>query len=259
MVDVIRRGDALPRRPRDASPSSPQHSSPDLIPASRAATRHKCVFVCSTGRIRYAYSTFLHLAVRAESRQQCPASGRECSSSSWSWRRACGRSTRLTSKIKLGLDLNGGVHLVLRVKPRTANGMRGDTVQQALHTIERRVNELGVAEPVVARYTRGRSDSRAAAGRGRRRPREADHQVDGAAPAHAGRAWAISGPRGRVAGVRPLAAAGPGGAAGANRHARAPRRPPSTSSRKRRWWRATTCATPVSRSTSSIARPLRSR
>ena len=56
-------------------------------------------------------------------------------------------------KIKLGLDLNGGVHLVLRVKPRTANAMRGDTVQQALHTIERRVNELGVAEAVVARYT----------------------------------------------------------------------------------------------------------
>ncbi len=57
------------------------------------------------------------------------------------------------SKIKLGLDLNGGVHLVLRVKPRTANAMRSDTVEQALHTIERRVNELGVAEAVVARYT----------------------------------------------------------------------------------------------------------
>ena len=56
-------------------------------------------------------------------------------------------------KIKLGLDLNGGVHLVLRVKPRAANAMRGDTVQQALRTIERRVNELGVAEAVVARYT----------------------------------------------------------------------------------------------------------
>ena len=59
----------------------------------------------------------------------------------------------LDRKIKLGLDLNGGVHLVLRVKPRTANAMRDDTVQQALHTIERRVNELGVAEAVVARYT----------------------------------------------------------------------------------------------------------
>jgi len=56
--------------------------------------------------------------------------------------------------IKLGLDLNGGVHLVLRVKmkPGTPDAVRGDTVEQALRTIERRVNELGVAEPVVARY-----------------------------------------------------------------------------------------------------------
>jgi protein-export membrane protein SecD/preprotein translocase SecF subunit len=56
-------------------------------------------------------------------------------------------------RIKFGLDLNGGVQLVLRVKPGTANDRQSDTVQQALHIIERRVNELGVAEPIVARYT----------------------------------------------------------------------------------------------------------
>jgi protein-export membrane protein SecD/preprotein translocase SecF subunit len=57
--------------------------------------------------------------------------------------------------IKLGLDLNGGVQLVLRVKTdaTAAADIRSSTVQQALDTIERRVNELGVAEPVVARYT----------------------------------------------------------------------------------------------------------
>ena len=38
------------------------------------------------------------------------------------------------------------------MKPSIVQTMRIDTVQQALHTIERRVNELGVAEPVVARY-----------------------------------------------------------------------------------------------------------
>ena len=56
--------------------------------------------------------------------------------------------------IKLGLDLNGGVHLVLRVKmqPGTPAAVRRDTVEQALRIIERRVDELGVAEPVVARY-----------------------------------------------------------------------------------------------------------
>ena len=39
-----------------------------------------------------------------------------------------------------------------RMRPNVANQMRQDTVQQALETIERRVNELGVAEPVIARY-----------------------------------------------------------------------------------------------------------
>src|SRR5687767_15316429 len=39
-----------------------------------------------------------------------------------------------------------------RVKPNIANQLRDETVTQALETIERRVNELGVAEPVVARH-----------------------------------------------------------------------------------------------------------
>ena len=39
-----------------------------------------------------------------------------------------------------------------RMRPNLVNQRREETVQQALETIERRVNELGVAEPVVARY-----------------------------------------------------------------------------------------------------------
>jgi preprotein translocase subunit SecD len=39
------------------------------------------------------------------------------------------------------------------IKPNEANRMREETVTQALETIERRVNELGVAEPVVARHS----------------------------------------------------------------------------------------------------------
>ena len=38
-------------------------------------------------------------------------------------------------------------------EPAREAAIRRDTVEQALHTIERRVNELGVAEPVIARYT----------------------------------------------------------------------------------------------------------
>lgn len=39
------------------------------------------------------------------------------------------------------------------LRPNIAVQLREDTVNQALQTIERRVNELGVAEPVVARHT----------------------------------------------------------------------------------------------------------
>jgi preprotein translocase subunit SecD len=39
-----------------------------------------------------------------------------------------------------------------QLKPNVANQLRADAVTQALETIERRVNELGVAEPVVARH-----------------------------------------------------------------------------------------------------------
>jgi protein-export membrane protein SecD/preprotein translocase SecF subunit len=45
-----------------------------------------------------------------------------------------------------------GTH-TFRLTPAAVNDIRRDTVQQALHTIERRVNELGVAEPYVARYS----------------------------------------------------------------------------------------------------------
>ena len=40
-----------------------------------------------------------------------------------------------------------------RLKPNIANQLRDGAVTQALETIERRVNELGVAEPIVARYS----------------------------------------------------------------------------------------------------------
>lgn len=45
-----------------------------------------------------------------------------------------------------------GTH-TFRIKPVAERDLARDTVDQALHTIERRVNELGVAEPVVQRYT----------------------------------------------------------------------------------------------------------
>ena len=46
-----------------------------------------------------------------------------------------------------------GSDYTFRLKPVVINQLREETVNQALQTIERRVNELGVAEPVVARHS----------------------------------------------------------------------------------------------------------
>jgi protein-export membrane protein SecD/preprotein translocase SecF subunit len=40
-----------------------------------------------------------------------------------------------------------------RLPPAVASALRDETVEQALRTVERRVNDLGVAESVIARYT----------------------------------------------------------------------------------------------------------
>ena len=49
-------------------------------------------------------------------------------------------------------DSTSGTH-TFTIKPNIANQLRDESVTQALQTIERRVNELGVAEPIVARYS----------------------------------------------------------------------------------------------------------
>src|SRR5688500_7596548 len=49
-------------------------------------------------------------------------------------------------------DATGGTY-TFKIKPNIANSLRDESVTQALQTIERRVNELGVAEPIVARYS----------------------------------------------------------------------------------------------------------
>jgi preprotein translocase subunit SecD len=58
-----------------------------------------------------------------------------------------------TADIEATFDREAGAgRYVFRIKPNIANQLRQEAVTQALETIERRVNELGVAEPVVARH-----------------------------------------------------------------------------------------------------------
>ena len=61
--------------------------------------------------------------------------------------------TALT-EVEVNYDRSSGTgNYTFTLKPNIAVQLREDTVNQALTTIERRVNDLGVAEPVVARYT----------------------------------------------------------------------------------------------------------
>ncbi len=52
--------------------------------------------------------------------------------------------------IRLGLDLQGGIHVVLRVKMEELDeASRKDAVERAIQVIRNRVDGLGVAEPVI--------------------------------------------------------------------------------------------------------------
>ncbi|MCM8782106.1 MAG: protein translocase subunit SecD [Candidatus Omnitrophica bacterium] len=55
-------------------------------------------------------------------------------------------------KINLGLDLQGGIHLVLRVDTsKLPEKQREDAAERALEIIRNRIDQFGVKEPVIAR------------------------------------------------------------------------------------------------------------
>ncbi|MEW5994130.1 MAG: hypothetical protein AB1744_07015, partial [Candidatus Zixiibacteriota bacterium] len=59
--------------------------------------------------------------------------------------------------IRLGLDLQGGIHVVLRVKMEELDaGGREDAVERAIQIIRNRVDGLGVAEPAIQKQGRDR-------------------------------------------------------------------------------------------------------
>jgi preprotein translocase subunit SecD len=57
----------------------------------------------------------------------------------------------LASSIKQGLDLQGGTHVVLEAVDTPEAKVDDDAVQRVVKIIEKRVNELGLTEPVIQR------------------------------------------------------------------------------------------------------------
>ncbi|KAA3633206.1 MAG: protein translocase subunit SecD [Calditrichaeota bacterium] len=54
--------------------------------------------------------------------------------------------------IRLGLDLQGGIHVVLKVKTEEIEeAARGEAVERAIQVIRNRIDGLGVAEPVIVK------------------------------------------------------------------------------------------------------------
>ena len=62
----------------------------------------------------------------------------------------------LASSVKQGLDLQGGTHVVLQAVDTPQLKVNDDALDRATHIIERRVNGLGLTEPVVQRQGRDR-------------------------------------------------------------------------------------------------------
>ena len=58
----------------------------------------------------------------------------------------------LKEKINLGLDLQGGIHLVLKVDTsKLPEKQKEDATDRALEIIRNRIDQFGVKEPVIAR------------------------------------------------------------------------------------------------------------
>jgi len=55
----------------------------------------------------------------------------------------------LQKTVKLGLDLQGGTHVVLKLKETPDTPINQEAMNRVIEVVERRVNELGVSEPIV--------------------------------------------------------------------------------------------------------------
>lgn len=57
----------------------------------------------------------------------------------------------IKGKVKLGLDLRGGVHIVLQAKATPDNPLTPDSIERLLAVLRSRIDQYGIAEPVIQR------------------------------------------------------------------------------------------------------------
>ena len=57
----------------------------------------------------------------------------------------------LANSIRQGLDLQGGTHVVLEAEDTEIAQVNEDAMQRVVSIMERRINELGLTEPLIQR------------------------------------------------------------------------------------------------------------
>jgi len=57
----------------------------------------------------------------------------------------------IEGRIRLGLDLRGGAHILLQAKGTPENPLTDDSVQRLIAVLRNRVDQYGVTEPVIQR------------------------------------------------------------------------------------------------------------
>lgn len=57
----------------------------------------------------------------------------------------------LATSIKQGLDLQGGTHIVLEAEDAGENKVTDDAVERTIQILSRRINEMGLTEPIIQR------------------------------------------------------------------------------------------------------------
>lgn len=55
----------------------------------------------------------------------------------------------IINNLNLGLDLQGGLHVVLQAQEKAGQKITDDTIQKSIGVLEKRVNSLGVSEPTI--------------------------------------------------------------------------------------------------------------
>ena len=55
----------------------------------------------------------------------------------------------IQGKVRLGLDLRGGVHIVLQAKGTPGNPVTPDSIDRLLAVLRSRIDQYGIAEPVI--------------------------------------------------------------------------------------------------------------